>query len=81
MKEENAEMQARDSLHGLSKEELTATLIDSFKSFDSDGNGTLSREEFKNCLGALRLGNTKMTKRELARIMMAVDDDGSVRTG
>ena len=41
---EAAEMAARDCLHGLSKEELTAILLESFRSFDTDDSGSLSRE-------------------------------------
>ena len=74
--ESAAEVAARETLHGLNRAEMHTLLVDAFQKFDANGDGTLSRDEFKTCLDELTLKATKLTRRENA-IMLAVDADGS----
>ena len=75
--ESAAEVAARDTLHGLNRAEMHTLLVDAFTKFDANGDGTLSRDEFKTCLDELTLKATKLTRREKNAIMLAVDADGS----
>ena len=75
--ESAAEVAARETLHGLNRAEMHTLLVDAFQKFDANGDGTLSRDEFKTCLDELTLKATKLTRREKNAIMLAVDADGS----
>jgi len=72
-----AELEARKTLHSLGVDEVTATLLEAFKQFDSDGSGRLERAEIVSALQALSLGATKLTSREIRMIMSHIDEDGS----
>jgi len=72
-----AELEARKTIHSLGVEEVTALLLETFKSFDADGSGRLERNEIEKALQALTLGNTKLTKKEIRMIMMYIDEDES----
>jgi Ca2+-binding EF-hand superfamily protein len=57
-------------LHGLSQEELEETLYGYFQEADTNGDGTLSRSEFKKVLKDSGIG---FTRKELNSIMYQVD--------
>jgi len=75
--EELAEMQARETIHGLGEANVTALLLDAFKTFDTDGSGSLERDEMVKCLESLHLGSTRLTAREINYIMALLDEDCS----
>jgi Ca2+-binding EF-hand superfamily protein len=65
--------QARDILvHGMSREELQATLDAIFTNADKDGSGELDQEEFKACLADAELG---FTAEEIEHLMASIDSD------
>ena len=68
-----AEMCARLTLHGYTREALTEQLVASFKAFDANGDGSLSRDEFATCLQELRLGATKLTPLEVNKVLAQAD--------
>ena len=70
-------MQARSTLHGLGEENVTALLLDAFRSFDTDGSGRLERDEIVACLESLTLGSTKLTPREIRFVTACIDEDDS----
>jgi len=70
-------MQARTQIHGLGEANVTALLLDAFKSFDTDGSGSLERDEMVKCLESLKLGSTRLTAREINYIMALLDEDRS----
>lgn len=73
-REEEAERQTRDfMLHGMPRREMEQLMMDAFRRADADGNGTLSRPEFHQCLREADLG---LTRREVNALMMEVDEDG-----
>merc|ERR1719424_600837 len=72
-----AEMQARQTLHGLGEDQITAALLDAFKTYDTDGSGRLERTEIVSCLQSLTLGATKLTPNEIRMIMAFIDEDNS----
>lgn len=72
-----AEVQARASLFGASREEITAMCVEAFNAADTDGNGRLSREEFFECLNSLKIRSTTLTKREMNMLLLKVDEDNS----
>jgi len=72
--QELAYLEAEDLLlHGLSQQELEETLHGYFQEADSNGNGTLSRKEFRNVLKESGMG---FTRKELNAIMHQVDING-----
>ena len=64
-------------LHGMRREELEALMRSVFQAADVDGNGTLDRAEFQQCLISAELG---LTRREINALMAEADlnDDGKV---
>ncbi len=60
-------------LHGLTREELEATLHEVFAQADQNGDGTLSRVEFRTVLKEAGMG---FTRKELNAIMHEVDVNG-----
>lgn len=62
---------------GMTRQRLEDTMRGVFRSFDEDGNGVLSRKEFKKCLKASKLG---FTRKEVNLLLSAVDenDDGTI---
>lgn len=57
-------------VHGMDREELMAVLETIFTSFDADGSGSLSREEFTSALSSMELG---LTRREVNSLLFQVD--------
>ncbi|CAM9536094.1 unnamed protein product [Phaeothamnion confervicola] len=60
-------------MKGMPREELEDAIRDVFRSVDGDGNGTLDRSEFAQCLRHSGLG---FTRRELNLILTMVDKNG-----
>eukprot|EP00218_Dolichomastix_sp_CCMP3274_P007625 CAMPEP_0170134698 /NCGR_PEP_ID=MMETSP0033_2-20121228/2054_1 /TAXON_ID=195969 /ORGANISM="Dolichomastix tenuilepis, Strain CCMP3274" /LENGTH=467 /DNA_ID=CAMNT_0010370269 /DNA_START=39 /DNA_END=1442 /DNA_ORIENTATION=- len=78
MAREEAEEAARAEvenvlLHGMPREELEAMMGSVFEKADDDGNGTLSRAEFKRCLMSADLG---LTKKDINLLLSECDLDG-----
>lgn len=70
---EDVEQQAEDLLvHGMSRDELTDIVANIFERMDSDGSGTLSKQEFITALTSMELG---LTRREINTIMFQIDQD------
>ncbi|CAE7029420.1 unnamed protein product [Symbiodinium natans] len=64
---------ASSALQGaVTKAQSEQAMISAFKSFDSDGNGTISKKEFSAVLAKL---NMKMTPRQVEMLFEAVDKD------
>mmetsp|Transcript_38690 Transcript_38690/g.82166 ORF Transcript_38690/g.82166 Transcript_38690/m.82166 type:complete len:424 (-) Transcript_38690:62-1333(-) len=59
-------------VHGMSKEELTDLVGSIFERMDTDGSGTLNKQEFVAALTSMELG---LTRREINAIMFQVDQD------
>lgn len=59
-------------VHGMSKHELTELVETIFERMDTDGSGTLSKEEFVAALTSMELG---LTRREINTIMFQIDVD------
>eukprot|EP00327_Prymnesium_parvum_P015897 CAMPEP_0113252014 /NCGR_PEP_ID=MMETSP0008_2-20120614/12427_1 /TAXON_ID=97485 /ORGANISM="Prymnesium parvum" /LENGTH=639 /DNA_ID=CAMNT_0000100107 /DNA_START=62 /DNA_END=1981 /DNA_ORIENTATION=- /assembly_acc=CAM_ASM_000153 len=80
---EVAEVQARESLHGLQEEEMTEFLVEAFRRFDVDQSGYLDLKEMKECLLQLDLRPrhgkepVRLSQREVAIVMAYMDDDAS----
>jgi len=78
-----AEAQARETLHGMGEEQMTAFLLDAFRTFDADGNGTLDPSEMKACLEQLDLSASQgrepvhFSTREVGIVMQFMDDNDS----
>jgi len=64
-------------LHGIPREELEQMMKGVFEMADSDGNGSLSRNEFTNCLKSAELG---LTRKEINLLLSEcdLDDDGNI---
>jgi len=64
-------------VHGMDREELMSVLETIFTSFDADGSGSLSREEFTSALSSMELG---LTRREVNSLLFQVDanEDGAI---
>lgn len=79
LREEEAELTARATVHGMGEKQITDVLIGAFKEYDADGNGTLDAGEMKACLEGLELGPqaVSLTPREVRTIMAMVDVDGN----
>lgn len=58
-------------LHAIAKKKNR--LLELFRSFDTDGNGTIDREEFYNGMSRLNLG---LTDAEVTRLLQEVDSNG-----
>lgn len=56
---------------------MTALLLDAFKSFDTDGSGSLERDEMVKCLESLKLGSTRLTAREVCFVHSADERAGA----
>lgn len=70
--------QAKDILvHGMDRGELERVLQNIFTSFDADGSGSLSRDEFVQALQSMELG---LTRREINSVLFQYDrnDDGNI---
>ncbi len=63
---EEAELMARQTLHGFNADDICRLLLEAFRHFDTDGSGKLERDEVKKCLEGLVLGNNKLTQREVS---------------
>jgi len=63
-------------LHGIPREELEAVMKGVFEMADEDGNGTLSREEFRTCLKSADLG---LTRKEMNLLLSECDYDNDGR--
>ena len=76
-KEEAAKKAEAFLFHGLSKEQLQATLRDMFEQADVDKSGQLSREEFE---ASLRHSSLGLTRREINALLMEADEnhDGQI---
>eukprot|EP00238_Polyblepharides_amylifera_P004792 CAMPEP_0196587910 /NCGR_PEP_ID=MMETSP1081-20130531/58985_1 /TAXON_ID=36882 /ORGANISM="Pyramimonas amylifera, Strain CCMP720" /LENGTH=463 /DNA_ID=CAMNT_0041910241 /DNA_START=329 /DNA_END=1720 /DNA_ORIENTATION=- len=59
-------------LHGIPREELEAVMRSVFEMADEDGNGNLSREEFRHCLKSAELG---LTRKEINLLLSECDYD------
>uniref|UniRef100_A0A7S1JRF9 EF-hand domain-containing protein n=1 Tax=Vitrella brassicaformis TaxID=1169539 RepID=A0A7S1JRF9_9ALVE len=74
-----AEKEAEEFLvHGMTKEELTETIMTMFKEFDKDGKGFVSRSEFIDTMCSMELG---LNRRELNALLFQVvdqDNDGTI---
>jgi len=77
VRNEEAELMAREVIHGLGEEEIVEMLLSAFRSFDKDNSGRLERGEIVECLKSLQLGATKLTPREIKMIMSFIDEDES----
>uniref|UniRef100_A0A7S0QZZ8 EF-hand domain-containing protein n=1 Tax=Pyramimonas obovata TaxID=1411642 RepID=A0A7S0QZZ8_9CHLO len=60
-------------LHGIPREELEAVMKNVFEMADADRNGTLSLNEFRDCLKSSELG---LTRKEINLLMSECDTDG-----
>jgi len=69
--------QARELVSNLSTEELAETLESIFVKADTDGNGTLDKDEFRNCLEQTELGLTPDVVNALAA-KVDFDSDGLI---
>merc|ERR1712224_638831 len=70
---EDVDQHAEELLvHGMSREELTELVSSIFERMDSDGSGTLSKNEFASALTSMELG---LTRREINTIMFQIDQD------
>mmetsp|Transcript_24303 Transcript_24303/g.61120 ORF Transcript_24303/g.61120 Transcript_24303/m.61120 type:complete len:425 (+) Transcript_24303:149-1423(+) len=70
--------EARNILvHGMDREELEGVLQSLFRNFDTDGSGSLSRQEFEKALSSMELG---LTRKEVNSILFHydADDDGNI---
>jgi len=71
--EENARELAMDYLlHGMTREELEATMFNLFQKADQDTDGFLNRDEFRVCINDASLG---LTRREINLLMAEADED------
>merc|ERR1719378_343855 len=69
----DVDQHAEDLLvHGMSREELTDLVGSIFERMDSDGSGTLNKQEFIQALTSMELG---LTRREINTIMFQIDQD------
>ena len=75
--EEEAELNARELIHGLGEEVIVKTCLAAFREFDTDNSGRLERAEIEECLKALTLGATKLTPREIKMVLAYIDEDES----
>lgn len=60
-----AEDEAVTDLHNMDRHALEALMRSVFEAADVSGDGKLSRKEFASCLERVRLGPTRLTKREM----------------
>jgi len=60
-------------VHGMSRDELTELVGSIFERMDTDGSGTLSKQEFATALTSMELG---LTRREINTVMFQIDQDG-----
>jgi len=73
----HAELQARQTLHNLGRDEVTASLLAAFKAFDSNSTGRLEYAELEQLLNEMVLGATKLTQQEIRGILVRIDKDKS----
>merc|ERR1712159_441988 len=64
-----------DMLIGRPRDEVMAEVEDVFKTYDVDGNNTLDKDEFKNCLNQTGLLGKTLEEKEMNHIMMGVDEN------
>lgn len=60
-------------LRGISREELDLIIQEEFQRADLDGNGVLSRKEFRKALKAEKLG---LSRKEINSLMARIDENG-----
>jgi Ca2+-binding EF-hand superfamily protein len=77
--EASAASDAVVSLHGLARDELEAMMRAIFVAADANGDGMLSRDEFRSCLETVRLGPTRLSLREVRYFQATVTLDGGGR--
>lgn len=71
--EERIQASVEDALlRGMPRESLEGLMRDLFQQADANGNGTLSRKEFHDCLRNERLG---LTRKDINLIMAEIDTD------
>jgi len=71
--EESARELALDYLlHGMTREELEATMFNLFQKADQDTDGYLNRDEFRSCINDASLG---LTRREVNLLLAEADED------
>ena len=72
--EEEARAEAQAYLvHGMTKEQVEAVMMDIFQKSDTDGSGALSPAEFRKCCKDADIG---LTRKEVNILMHSVDADG-----
>jgi len=59
-------------LHGMTREELEATMFNLFQKANLTGDGFLNRDEFRSCINDASLG---LTRREVNLLMAEADED------
>jgi len=59
----------------MTREELQDYMVAAFKEFDTDESGALSRTEFKACLQSIKVGNTRLTRKEMNLVLAQADSD------
>jgi Ca2+-binding EF-hand superfamily protein len=64
-----------DTIFGKDRQEVYDTIMAGFLEFDKDGNGTLDKEEFKECLSQTELLGRDLSRAEFNSVMAAVDHD------
>lgn len=60
-------------VHGMTKEQVEAVMMDIFQKSDADGSGALSPAEFRKCCKDADIG---LTRKEVNILMHSVDADG-----
>ena len=72
-------LEARDALlRGYTREEVCETLMSIFRAVDTDGSGSLSRKEFKECLVDSDIG---LSRKDINIILTEADLDGDEDIG